>query len=150
MQTMTPPTAGDRINLPGERSEARSGDALAVAHRGPGSSRTRTNRQRRRDKARARLFRTGSRLRGSGGTEAPAGPLSTVWGEQLTRGDLAQLRTAIRNDWPIEGPKRVAFTDLVFATLQSADGNDRLAIAVAETALAMNGANLRGREGGDA
>ena len=114
----------------------------------PGASRTRSNRQRRRDKARARLLRTGCGRGGLGGS-VPKGPLSTAWDEQLSRSDLAALRTAVRRDWSITPAKRAAFVDRIVNTLRRSGGDTRLAIAVGETMLAMDAANLRGRaEGG--
>lgn len=137
------------VDTPGEACAARGSlTAAAVPQRRPGSQ-TRSNRQRRRDKTRARLGRTGSEAKKTGGFGGIGArrPLSNAWGWTLTRGDLAALRRAIGRDWEIGEPQRHEFLKLVWRTLQrSSADNPRLSISLCTTVVAMSAQDLRRRE----
>ncbi len=147
---MMKPSSGNRHDFIAQRhivqSDARvpKGDIMTVntpPDAGAGRC-TRTGAQRRREKRRARAVRSGETAGGLKGESATV-VLSTAWGDTFTRGDLVDLRKAIRGNWDVPEEKRLAFLALLWRTFQVSENWPRLSIAIAWTVIAMEDANIR-------
>jgi hypothetical protein len=78
------------------------------------------------------------KLRGSGA----ATELFARWTEQTSRSDLVTLRKAIHEGWLVPESTRGALAAAVMAKLDAGDTDDRMAIALARTFVAMEEANV--------
>lgn len=87
---------------------------------------------------RAEATALASQTRGGWGPDAP-----------LSRSDLVLLRTAANHDWPAPAPVRQLAVDRIMAAVDEADRTDdaRMMLAVANTAITLDAANLRDERG---
>jgi hypothetical protein len=70
------------------------------------------------------------------------------WGEsvELTRGDWQLVRRAANQDWDVPPSVRDTICNQITPSLAAAEQDDRLALGLCRTAIAMDWANIRAEE----
>ena len=91
-----------------------------------------SRRKRKRLRRKAEATANGPETQGGWGPGAP-----------VSRSDLALLRTAVRERWPVSAEIRSEILNRLFAELESLDV--RMTLAVAKTLVAMDAANMNTR-----
>ncbi|QDS99950.1 hypothetical protein [Adhaeretor mobilis] len=89
-----------------------------------------SRKKRKRDRRRAEATASSSRTHGGWGNGLP-----------VDRGDLLLVRRAIRYGWPVPPEVRQAVVDDLCASFDKCNEDDRFAMAVCRTVIAMEGEN---------